>query len=61
MKKIYFIFKRVVSTGSKQSFDCVTPSAIVYLDCHYVIYLITGNSYHHFVGMIDHKLNERFN
>ena len=43
MKNIFSTQNRVVSTASKQSFDCVTPSRPVYFYYHspYVIYTIT--------------------
>ena len=41
MKHIFSAFKKV--HHQKQSFDCVTSSGTVSLDCYSVIYLITGD------------------
>ena len=54
---------RVVSTTSKRIFDCISPSATVYLGCHSsVIYLITCGRYSpQYIREAAQRINERFN
>ena len=55
---------RRVSSASKEMFDCIAITGIVYLDCHLpnVVYLNTISRYSpQYVVEAGQKINERFN
>ena len=47
MENILSAHDRLVSTPSKKTFDCITTSGIVYLDCHFpnIVYVNTFSRY----------------
>ena len=63
MKNIFSAQDKLLSTAAKQILDCVTPSGIIYLDCHLpnIVYLIIcSRCSTQYVAKIDQKINGRF-